>query len=75
MNIYFTLFTLAWVLSLVGYLWLAIVGFKRSVLWGLLVLLLSPVTAIIFAMTNWFDARKPFLVYGVSMTWLRRSGC
>lgn len=66
MNIYISLFLLAWLLSLVGYLWLAIVAFKRSVVWGVLVLLLSPITAIIYSLMNWFDARKAFLVYIVS---------
>jgi hypothetical protein len=63
MSMYITLFMLAWVLSLVGYLWLAIVAFKRSIPWGLLVLLFSPISAIVFSLTNWFDARKAFLVY------------
>jgi hypothetical protein len=63
MNMYHSLFTLASVLGLVGYIWLTVVAFKRSVPWGLLVLLFSPITAIIFALTNWFDARKPFLIY------------
>ena len=66
MNIYISVFTLAVVLTLVTYLWLSIVGFKRSVLWGILILLLSPLTAIIFAFTNWFDARKAFLSYIVA---------
>lgn len=63
MNMYTSLFTLASIISVVGYLWLTVVAFKRSVPWGLLVLLLSPITAIIFSLTNWFDARKPFLIY------------
>jgi hypothetical protein len=66
MNIYITVFTVAVVLTLIGYFWLANVGFKRSVLWGVLILLLSPITAIVYAMTNWFDARKAFLTYIVS---------
>ena len=63
MNTYISLFTLAWILSLVGYLWLVVVAFKRSVLWGVLVLFFSPITAIIFSLMNWFDARKAFIVY------------
>lgn len=63
MNTYFTLLILSSVLSLVGFFWLVIVAFKRSVLWGLLVLLFSPISAIVFSMVNWFDARKAFIVY------------
>ena len=66
MNMYITLFMLAWVLSLAGYLWLAIVAFKRSIPWGVLVILFSPISAIVFSLTNWYDARKAFLVYIVS---------
>lgn len=67
MNIYFSILGLAGLANLVGFFWLVITGFKRSVVWGLLVFLLSPLTAIIFALTNWFDARKPFLIYLVSL--------
>ena len=63
MNTYIALFLIAWVISLVGYLWLAFTAFKRSVLWGVLVLLLSPITAIVYAILNWFDARKAFIVF------------
>ncbi|MEJ2360026.1 MAG: hypothetical protein P8Z75_01165 [Gammaproteobacteria bacterium] len=63
MNIYLVLFIVFSVLNLVGFLWLAIVAFKRGVVWGLLVLLLSPITAIVFSLVNWFEARKPFLLY------------
>ena len=66
MNIYVSVFSLAVVLTLVGTFWLAIVGFKRSVPWGVLILLFSPITAIIYAVTNWFDARKAFVMYMVS---------
>jgi hypothetical protein len=66
MNMYVALFLLTWVISLIGYLWLAIVAFKRSVLWGVLVLLLSPITAIVYSLLNWFEARKAFIVYMVA---------
>jgi hypothetical protein len=53
-------------ISLVGFaafIWLVVVAFKRSAMWGVLVLLLSPITAIIFAIQNWQESKKPFLVY------------
>jgi hypothetical protein len=46
-----------------AYVWLLVVAFKESALWGVLVLLLSPITAIVFAIKYWDRAKKPFLVY------------
>jgi hypothetical protein len=46
-----------------AYVWLLVVAFKESALWGVLVLLFSPITAIIFAIKYWDQAKKPFLVY------------
>lgn len=66
MNTYISVLLVAGLVSLVGYFWLAIVAFKRSVPWGLLVLLLSPLTAIVFSLVHWFEARKAFLVYIIS---------
>jgi len=63
MNIYIAVFLVTGVISLAGYLWLSMVAFKRSIPWGLLVLLLSPITAIVFALMHWFESRKPFVVY------------
>ena len=66
--------TLALLASLVGiillasYIWLAVVAFRRGVLWGILILLLSPITAVIFAFKYWFEAKKPFLLYMVCFT-------
>ena len=67
MNVYLAVFVIAAVFSLFGLLWLAMAGFKRSALWGVLVLMLSPLGAVIYAAMNWYDARKPFLVYCVSV--------
>ena len=49
--------------SLIGYVWLVILAFKRSVGWGFGVLLLSPISAAIFGLKYWYIAKKPFLVY------------
>ena len=54
------------IVVLVSWVWLLVVAFKESVLWGILVFLFSPVTAIIFAILNWREAKKPFLVYMVT---------
>ena len=66
MGIYYAIFAIAGLINLVGFIWLVIVGFQRSVLWGILIFLFSPLAAIIFAITNWFDAKKPFLIYLLS---------
>jgi hypothetical protein len=39
-----------------------VLAFRTSVLWGVLVLLV-PCAAIVFAIMNWAEARKPFLIY------------
>lgn len=67
MHTYWILFSLGTLISLIGYIWLVVVGFNRSVVWGLLVLFFSPISAIIFAATNWYSAKKAFLVYAASM--------
>ena len=55
-------------IGLVGFIWLCVVAFKRHPGWGLLVLFLSPITAIVFAIKHWQDSKKPFLVYMGSFT-------
>ncbi len=55
-------------IALVAFIWLLVVAFKRSFLWGVLVFLLSPITATIFAAKYWREAQKPFLVYIVTVT-------
>ncbi len=57
------LFPLLGLVSLVAYVWLVVVAFKRSVGWGIGVLLLSPISAIIFAVKYWQESKKPFLIY------------
>jgi hypothetical protein len=53
------------------FIWLVVVAFKRSALWGVLVLLLSPIAAIVFAVKHWPEHKKPFLAYGsCAAAWL-----
>jgi len=66
MSTYAVLILVFAVLNLLGFFWLTIVAFQRSMLWGGLVLLFSPISAIVFALTNWFNAGKAFLVYIIS---------
>ena len=61
-------FGLATLVALVSYIWLVVVAFKKSVGWGFGVMLLSPITAIIFAIKNWRKSKKPFLIYITTST-------
>ena len=54
---------IAGLLNFAAFIWLLITAFKRSIVWGLLVFFFSPLTALLFAITNWYDAKKPFLAY------------
>jgi len=57
------LFLLALLVHLLINLWLIVSAFTRSVLWGILVLLFSPLAAIAYGITNFRDAKLPFLLY------------
>ena len=50
-------------LSFCALIWLVVRAFKRSVLWGLAVLFLSPISATVFGIKYWYEERKPFLAY------------
>jgi hypothetical protein len=60
---YLLIFVLLALVHFGVFIWLVITGFKRGVLWGLFIFFFSPLAALIFAITNWFDAKKPFLAY------------
>jgi hypothetical protein len=53
------LFVLAWILSTWGRVWLLVVAFHTSTQWGVLCLL-APCFDLIFLITHWQDAKKPF---------------
>jgi hypothetical protein len=56
------------VVALIALIWLLVRAFKRSILWGLAVLLLSPITAILYGIIYWRDDKKPFLAYITSFS-------
>ena len=60
--------SLASLIAFIAFIWLLVVAFKKGVLWGVLVFLLSPISASIFAAKYWSVARKPFLVYIITVT-------
>lgn len=49
-------------IALVGAIWLLVVTFKKSILWGILSLLI-PFVSLIFVIMNWELTKKPFLIY------------
>ena len=49
------------VMAVVGGVWVIVLAFRKSVMWGLLCLFVSPV-AIYFAIKNWDIAKRPFLI-------------
>jgi hypothetical protein len=63
MQLLSVLFPLISLVCFATFIWLVVVAFRHSALWGVLVLLFSPLTAIIFAIQNWQESKKPFLFY------------
>ena len=59
---YLALLAVGGLILLVGGIWLLVLAFKESVLWGLGSLFI-PFVAIIFAATHWEVAKNPFLLY------------
>jgi hypothetical protein len=49
------------IISAIGGIWFIIVAFQESVLWGLGCLLI-PFVSLIFLITHWRDASRPFWV-------------
>ncbi len=56
------------VVAFIALIWLLVRAFKRNILWGLAVLLLSPITATLYGIIYWRDDKKPFLAYITSFT-------
>lgn len=54
-------------IAFAAFVWLLVVAFRQSALWGVLVFLLSPISAVLFAVKYWDEARKPFLAYAGSI--------
>jgi hypothetical protein len=55
------LFGIGLILALIGGLWIVVIAFKESVIWGLGSLLI-PLVALIFVAQHWAAAKKPFIV-------------
>jgi len=59
---------LSCILALLALLWLSFRAFRKHAVWGLLVLLLSPIGASIFGIRYWADEKKAFLAYMTTFT-------
>ena len=49
------------VLSIVGQIWIIVLAFQESIIWGLLVLVFAP-AGLVFVGMHWEDAQKPFFI-------------
>ena len=63
MNILSQIALLAGLISGISLIWLAARAFGKHIAWGLVVLFLSPLAAVIFGIRYWRDEKGPFLVY------------
>jgi hypothetical protein len=57
------LFVVAGLASFAGWVWLVVRGFKTSVGWGLLMFFFAPIVAIVVAVREWSEWKRPFLLY------------
>lgn len=63
MNILTQIALLAGLIAGISLVWLAGRAFGKHVIWGLVVLFLSPLAAMFFGIRYWRDEKGPFLVY------------
>jgi len=63
MNIISQIALLAGLIAGISLIWLAGRAFGKHMIWGLVVLFLSPLAAVIFGIRYWRDEKGPFLVY------------
>ncbi len=62
MQLLFLLLPIIGLAGMIGWIWLAIIAFRKSTLWGVGVLIFFP-AAIVFAIKNWQESKTPFLIY------------
>lgn len=55
------LIILGFIVAAVGGIWLLVVTFQESILWGIGALLV-PLVSLIFVITHWEESKKPFLI-------------
>lgn len=66
------LMTVGGVICLVSWIWLLVVAFRVSVVWGLVLFFLAwtLVPIIVFALGNWDEAKRPLILYGLGLTFV-----
>ena len=50
------------ILAFVGWIWILVIAFKESLVWGLCSLFI-PFVVLIFAFMHWEECKKPFGIY------------
>lgn len=60
------LLLVGYIAAVLGGLWLLVLIFQNSVVWGICSLVI-PFVSLIFVFTNWDDAKKPFLMQVVGL--------
>jgi hypothetical protein len=50
-------------LAVAAFIWLIMRAFSKHFLWGIAVLVLSPISAVIFGIRHWRDEKQPFILY------------
>jgi hypothetical protein len=68
MNLLTQIALLAALIAGISMLWLVGHAFRKHAAWGVAVLVLSPVTAVIFGIRYWRDEKAPFLLYVATFT-------
>jgi hypothetical protein len=63
MNTILLISQISGLVAVVAFIWLIVRAFKKHFLWGISVLVLSPISAVIFGVRHWRDEKQPFLLY------------
>jgi hypothetical protein len=53
--------TVGWIIAAIGWIWLVVMGFRYSILWGILNLLI-PIVAVVFGIVHFPAAKTPLII-------------
>lgn len=56
------LLSIGGLIAFVGAIWMLVLAFKKSIVWGLASFFIGPVL-LVFAIMNWDVCKKPFLIW------------
>lgn len=54
------------ILAVVGYIWLLVLAFSESIMWGVGSLLCG-IVALVFGITRWPETKAPLLIYAAGL--------